>query len=162
MVSNSYNSNAYGTMPMQSVASADANSNFTGNIPPSVDSFAGSSPKKDEEKKEGKNWVPHWFATGLSFFGGIAASMGIDALIAKKTNLRGRSQLIASCIGGAATAFGFEWFRQENNDGKISTGSLAMNTILSGLPIGHYLNKMLAGKGGAAGAEAAADTVNKK
>ena len=155
MVSNSYNSNAYGTMPVSTVGTADTNPNFMGNIPPSADTFAGSSPKKDDEKKEGKNWVPHWLATGLSFVGGIGASIGIDHLISKSTSMNPKAKLIASCLGGAATGFGFEWFRQENNEGKISQGSLAMNTVLNTLPFGYLLNKM---RGKPTGLENAAAT----
>jgi|GEM_PF-3513784 len=142
MVSNSYNSNSFGAMPMSPLASADADPSFTGNIPPSSDTFAGSTSKKDDEKAEGKNWVPHWLATGLSFVGGIGASIGIDAMIAKSTSMNPKAKMIASCIGGALTGLGFEWFRQENNEGKISPGSLAMNTVMSGLPFGYLLNKM--------------------
>ena len=146
MVSNSYNSTSFGAMPMSPVASTDAPTDLMGNIPPSSDTFAGSSTKKDAEKKEGKNWVPHWVATGLSILGGMGVSLGIDSMIAKSTSMNPKAKLIASCIGGALTGLGFEWFRQENNEGKISPGSLAMNTVLSGLPFGYLLGKMK-GKG---------------
>jgi hypothetical protein len=132
MVSNNSNLNGYNVMPTLPVTpSGNYSSNFS-NTTSTEDCFQGSS----APEKKGKNWIPHWLATSLAWVGGIGAGLACS-------KFSGNS--ILNCTVGALSGLGFEWFRQENNDGKISYGSLAMNTVLSGLPLDRIFGKMFAG-----------------
>lgn len=93
-------------------------------MPP--DSFTSTESKKKEPPK-GKypKWLT-WAAEMVLPLVSIAVFHKLPLGLSK--NMRSLSSIL---VGGASTG-GLDYWRQKNNDGKVSWGSLALNTALGG------------------------------
>jgi len=114
-------SNSASSLPVYSSAVTTQNDSF--NQP-------SKKPPLSVEKKKGK--VPSWLAWAIEFIVPTVVIMSFHRLPLRQFTAKTR-MLLSCSVAGISTGV-IDYWRQKNNDGKVSWGNWAINTTLASTP----------------------------